>query len=307
MKKYKVLILGYSNLAKNRLINTFIKNKIKFAIASCSSKKKIKSSYDQFNSYDEGLKKSLADIVYVSLPNSLHYKWAKKALECGYHVIVDKPICENLTKTKSLINVAKKNNKLLSEAIFFNYHKQIPMALKMSGGIKNIKIVEANFVIPKLKKTNFRNSKKLKGGVLMDMGCYAASIASLFCSKKILSKKIITKKNSKALDTSLNFIFDFSKQVYFGKFKFGGEYQNELILSTDKKTIKLNRVFSPPIDKNLEIKIKKNNQLKTFIVKKDNSFNNYFSEVIKSISNKKYDFYYDRMIKISKFINLLKT
>ena len=270
-------------------------------------KKKIKSSYDQFNSYDEGLKKSLADIVYVSLPNSLHYKWAKKALEYGYHVIVDKPICENLTKTKSLINVAKKNNKLLSEAIFFNYHKQIPMALKMSGGIKNIKIVEANFVIPKLKKTNFRNSKKLNGGVLMDMGCYAASIASLFCSKKILSKRIIIKKNSQALDTSLNFIFEFSKQVYFGKFKFGGEYQNELTLSTDKKTIKLNRVFSPPIDKNLEIQIKKNNQLKTFIVKKDNSFNNYFSEVIKSISNRKYDFYYDRMIKISKFINLLKT
>ena len=307
MKKYSVLFLGHSALAKNRLIKTFIKDKIKFSVASKSEKNKITGAFNQFQSYDEGLKKSLADIVYISLPNSLHYKWAKKALNYGYHVIIDKPICESVNKIKSLIKIAKKNNRLLSEAIFFNYHKQISYALKLAGGIKNIEYINANFVIPKPKKNNFRNSKKLKGGVIMDMGCYASSIADIFCSKKIITKKIVIKKNKLGLDVSFNFIFDFSSQIYSGQFKYGGEYENNLTIYTDKKIIKLNRVFSPPPDKNLEILVKENNYSKIHIIKQDNTFENYFTEITKLISNKKYNFYFEKMIKINKFIDLLKT
>ena len=108
MKKLKVLLLGHSNLAKKRLINSFIKKKILFSVSSISEKKKIKGAYAQYNSYEDGLKKSLADIVYISLPNSLHYKWAKKSLEYGYHVIVDKPICEKMSKVNKLVNLSKK-------------------------------------------------------------------------------------------------------------------------------------------------------------------------------------------------------
>ena len=61
------------------------------------------------------------------------------------------------------------------------------------------------------------------------------------------------------------------------------------------------------MNKNLKIEVKENNYLKTYIVKKDNSFNNYFAEVTKSISNKKYNYYFDKMIQTGKFINLLKT
>jgi len=307
MKRYKVLLLGYSDLAKNRLIKTFINSKVKFSVASKSEKKKIIGAYAQFQSYEDGLRNSLADIVYISLPNALHYKWAKKALNYGYHVIIDKPICETLSKIKSLINVAKKNNKLLSEAIFFNYNKQIVYALKLSGGIKNIKYINANFVIPKLKKNNFRNSKKLKGGVLMDMGCYASSVADIFCSKKIITKKTIVKKNNLGLDTSFNFIVDFSSQIYSGQFKFGGEYQNNLTIYTDKKIIKLDRVFSPPVDIDMNIVVKEKNYSKVYIVKNENTFANYFREVTRLISMKKYDYYFEKMIKINKFIDLLKN
>ena len=307
MKKYKVLLLGYSDLAKNKLIKTFINNNIQFSVASKSEKKNISGAYEQFQSYEEGLKHSLADIVYISLPNSFHYKWAKKALNYGYHVVIDKPICENLGRVKSLIKIAKKNNKLLSEAIFFNYHKQISSVLKISGGIKNINYINTNFVIPKLQKNNIRSSKKLKGGVLMDMGCYASSIADIFCSKKIISKKIIIKKDNTGLDISFNFIFDYSSQIYSGQFKFGGEYQNDLTIYTDKKIIKLKRVFSPPTHIDMKITVEEKNHSKTYIVKKEDAFENYFKEVTHIISIKKYDYYFKKMIKINKFIDLLKN
>lgn len=39
---------------------------------------------------DEALK-SNAEFVYVGLPNNLHFEYAKKSLEAGKHVIVEKP------------------------------------------------------------------------------------------------------------------------------------------------------------------------------------------------------------------------
>ena len=306
MVKYKVLILGHSDLAKKKIIKTFIKHNVKFSVASKSEKNKIVGAYAQFKTYEEGLKKSSADIVYISLPNSFHYKWAKKALNCGCHVIVDKPICENIDKIKNLINLAKKSNKLLSEAIFFDYHKQISLALKLSGGIKKIRYINTNFIIPKPKINNFRNSKKLKGDVLMDMGCYASSVANIFCERKIYSKKIILKKNDFNLINSLNFIFDFSTQIYTGQFKYGGEYQNNLNIYTDKKIIQLDRVFSPPDNETLNLLVKEKNIIKTYKIKKENVFEKYFLEVIEKISKRKHQYYFEKMININKFVNLLK-
>ena len=73
------------------LLNVFIKNNIKFCIASKSSTQQEKKAFAWYRNYDYALKHSNADLVYISLPNSYHYYWAKKALYKNYHVIVDKP------------------------------------------------------------------------------------------------------------------------------------------------------------------------------------------------------------------------
>ena len=173
--KTHVLLIGYSKLAKKRLINFFVKKEIKISIASKSYKGKINFAFKQYKNYDKALKNSNAKIVYISLPNSLHYTWANKALNLGYHVIVDKPLCDKYSDSLSLVNLAKKKNRLISEAIFFNYHSQINKSLKLLGGKKNIYKINANFTIPKPTKGSILLSKKLKGGVVMDMGPYAAN------------------------------------------------------------------------------------------------------------------------------------
>ena len=103
-----VLLIGYSNIARKRLINYFIKKKIKFSVASKSYKDRIKYAFKQYKSYEKALKDSKANIIYISLPNSLHYIWAKKALKHGFHVLVDKPICDKLSNSIELVNLAKK-------------------------------------------------------------------------------------------------------------------------------------------------------------------------------------------------------
>ena len=152
MKKNKILLIGYSQLSRKRLINVFIKNKIQFSVASKSYLRKIEGAFEQFSNYNDALKNSNANIAYISLPNSLHFYWSKKALLSGYHVIVDKPICEKISETQKLIDLAKRKKRLLSEAIFYNYHRQINEAKKIIKKRNDLKSLIAEFIIPFPKK-----------------------------------------------------------------------------------------------------------------------------------------------------------
>lgn len=287
----KILLLGYSNIAKKRFINYFIKKKLILYIASESFKDKIPNISKQFYSYEVALKQSDADIVYISLPNSLHYKWALKALSLGYHVVVDKPICDKTYELKELIKISKKKNKLIAEATFFNYHKQFKKVENIIKGKKNIQKIDIDFTIPKPKKNTLLLSRKFKGGALMDMGPYAAAVARIFFNEKIISHKVQIKKNKDNLITSFKILINYKSKIYSGKFKFGGSYKNELIITTKSNSIILNRVFSPPSDQSLNLTIDMDNYQTIFTIKKDNCFANFFNEVLKNIKNKKFKFY----------------
>ena len=66
----KVLILGYSNIVRKRVLSVLKENNLKIFVASKTYKKKIPGIKGQFNSYEHALKKCKPSIVYISLPNS---------------------------------------------------------------------------------------------------------------------------------------------------------------------------------------------------------------------------------------------
>ena len=293
----KILLIGYSNVARKRYINTFIKNKIPFCVASKSFREKIKGAYKHFNDYNKALYQSRANIVFLSLPNSMHFYWSKKILKLGFHLIVDKPITTKIGELNQLISIARKKKLLLTEATFFNYHKQFKFLKKFVGKLNNIEQVFANFTIPMPGKKTILLSKKLQGGALMDMGPYAAAINRIFFKENLKQKEIIIKKNLKGLIISFDVYIKYETKVFIGTFRFGKEYKNSLTVYTDKGFIEINRVFSPPEDLGLTIAIDKNNKSKTVKIKKDNCFENFFLEVIKNLKEKKFIFYYNRMLK----------
>ena len=298
--KAHVLLIGYSKLSRKRLINYLIKNKIRLSIASKSYKGNIDGIDEQFNSYDNALKFSKANIVYISLPNSLHYTWAKKALNYGYHVIVDKPICENYSKSLDLVSLAKKKNRLISEATFFNYHNQIKKSLMI---IKNKKIlkIHVNFIIPLPPKKSILLSRRLHGGVIMDMAPYAAAIHRIFLNKKIIKKKITTKENKNKLPVEMNLKLLCENITYQGKFKFGGKYKNQIEIFYGNHKLKIKRVFSPPENDDLMLEVHKNKSIQKLMIKKDNCFRNYFNKILNSINKKRYSSFYNTILIDQKF------
>ena len=178
----KILILGYSNLCKRKIIPLLSKkfNKIKFCVCSKTQRKKNIGAYEWYRNCNDALEKSKADLVYISLINSQHNYWSKKSLEKKYHVIIDKPATLNFKQAMDLVKLARRKKRLLSEAVVFHYHHQINEAIKTINSLKNLVHVNARFVIPGFPKKNWHNFKKYGGGCLPDMGPYAAAVFRIF-------------------------------------------------------------------------------------------------------------------------------
>ena len=94
---------------------------------------------------------------------------------------------------------------------------------------------------------------------------------------------------------SIKFLLSFEGVDYEGIFKFGGKYKNEIKVTNKKKKFLIQRAFSPPDDENLILKIYFKEKLRIIKLRKDNCFRNFFTEVLRVIKNKKYDFYHKRM------------
>ena len=277
----KILVLGYSSLCKRKIIPLLNKklSKIKFCVCSKTQKKENIGAYEWYRNYENALEESKADLVYISLMNSQHYYWAKKFLEKKYHVIVDKPATLNFKQAKDLVKLARKKKRLLSEAIVFHYHHQINDAIKEINSLKNLVHVKARFVIPKFPKKKFHNFKKYGGGCLLDMGPYAAAVFRIFVAKNIRKVTYFSssKENRNGVNTNFNVEIIAGKKYFSGYFSHNGEYENTLTLFTKKKNVTINRVFSPPNDIDLTLRINTDNTNKEKKLKSDDTFFNYFN------------------------------
>ena len=128
--------------------------------------------------YDELLSKEI-DTVYVALPNFLHYAFAKKALEHGKHVIIEKPVTANATELKELIQIAKEKDLIILEAMNIHY---LPAYLRLKEylpEIGDIKIVSFNYSQYSSRYNAFKEGTILPafdyhkaGGALMDLNVY---------------------------------------------------------------------------------------------------------------------------------------
>src|ERR1700753_1674252 len=59
------------------------------------------------------------DFAAIVTPNNLHFDPAKRCLEGGFHVVIDKPMCFSLDEAKQLRDIVAKTRKLL--AVTYTY------------------------------------------------------------------------------------------------------------------------------------------------------------------------------------------
>ncbi len=298
----RILIIGNSKIFKKKIYFALKKFKnIKIELASRrKSSKQIKIN-KKYSSYNKALNTTKAKIVYISLINSMHFKWALKALNNNKHVIIDKPLTADFKDTIKLLNLARKKNLLLTESIVFHYHNQFKNIVSKINLRKKTKIT-ATFHIPKLEKKNYRNFQKYGGGCFQDMSPYASYLIYIFLKNKnyLLNKQHIKNKNS--LVNSFSIAAKYKNIILNASYSFNKPYKNEIQIFNNNKKYSIGHVFSPPINKPLSVEIfdyiKRKKYKVTFI--EQNIFYTYFKEIFKIIRVKKYHNFYNEIEDISK-------
>lgn len=174
-----------------------------------------------FNDYSALIKCEEIEIVYITLPNHLHFSVAKDALENQKHVLVEKPACLKFQEVKVLEDLALTNNLLFAEG--FSYlHNPITkelLEIVQSGTIGNILKISANIgfeIVPNFKlfrrfldifkKQHRLFNPKMGGGCILDLGCYTLSFLQLLTnleSIKIFDKNLYYGFKSVEIDAKI--------------------------------------------------------------------------------------------------------
>jgi predicted dehydrogenase len=130
------------------------------------------------DSYQALLADDGIDAVYNPLPNGLHGRWTRAALEAGKHVLCEKPFTANAAEAREVADAAARTELVVMEAFHWRYH---PMAARMleviaSGELGEVRRIEAALCFPLPRFADIRYQLDLAGGALMDAGCYPVSM-----------------------------------------------------------------------------------------------------------------------------------
>lgn len=216
------------------------------------------------------------DALYIPLPPALHYKWAKKALEYGKHVLVEKPSTTSITDTVSLTRTAKKNDLALHENYMFIFHEQLNAIdeIVKSGEIGEIRLYRVSFGFPKRTANDFRYNKALGGGALIDAGGYTIKYATHLLGPSAVIKYAQSNYTSQCevdIYGSGALINDegMTVQIAFGM---DNNYKCELEIWGSKGSLTTGRILTAPVGFIPTAVIRKGNDEKTINLPSDDSF-----------------------------------
>ena len=312
----KVLLIGYSTIAKNRIISSFDReNRItQIEIASKSQVDiNIKSSKlgKIYRDYSEAISQSNADLIYISTINSNHFKLAINALNNSFHVIIDKPAFINYDDAVKIVDIAKNRKKLLAEATVYGFHPQIDLMKNMFSVYGNRpKKITATFSFPPLDKENFRYYTKYGGGALNDLGPYAVSIGRIIFDSEPyeLICRISGRDGKDNVETSFSMLAVYPEnRMMVGHFGFESEYKNHINILGLNFSIDNERIFTIPKDQENKIVVKFSNDKKVVKSTKADCFKLFIERVLDDIENEDYATFSKILLSDAKILKKLKS
>ncbi|MBO4638401.1 MAG: Gfo/Idh/MocA family oxidoreductase [Treponema sp.] len=221
MDKIKWGILGTANIARYATIPGMKKadHCELYAIAGRSLEKAqaFKNEYGfekAYGSYDELITDREVQAVYIPLPNNLHLKWVKAALQNGKHVLCEKPLALNANEAKVMFEVARANGVYLMEAYAY-LHSPYVQSLKddiASGVIGQVDYIESAFITQGYKE-DFRLHKEFGGGALYDLGCYCTTMILSLIDSEPDFVKAVAEFSDEAVDVNTAAIVRFKNGV----------------------------------------------------------------------------------------------
>lgn len=181
----------------------------------------------------------LVDAVIIAVPTELHYQIAKDFLKSGKHVLLEKPVTNNLAQAREIFNLATKKNltlhighverfngavqelhKLVKTPIFVECKRMGPFSdrIKDDGVVLDIMIhdidIILNLIHSKVAKTNVMGTSVFSGKddlvnaqIEFENHCIASIVASRASQNKVRTLGITQKDSYVMLDYTDQEIF----------------------------------------------------------------------------------------------------
>ncbi|WP_298592746.1 Gfo/Idh/MocA family oxidoreductase [uncultured Mitsuokella sp.] len=132
-----------------------------------------------YTDYEALLRETEADFVYIGLVNTAHFLYAKRALEAGKHVIVEKPFTVTGKEARILRDLAEERRLFLIEAVTTLHLPNFHVIERFLPQIGRIRSVQANFSQYSSRYDSYRAGDVKPafdpacfGGALNDLGSY---------------------------------------------------------------------------------------------------------------------------------------
>jgi len=257
MKTLGLAIWGLGNHALNRILPAISSLQELSLIGVCSrTEKKVEDCARHWNCYGwtdstKMLSNPNIDIVYIATPIGVHFEMAIQAIKAGKHVWCEKPLTCDYKDTMTLIQLAKKNKKMLAEAFMYLHHPQFNKVESFFIDVKedHVHSIICRFGIPNLKNPGFRLDPDLGGGALWDVGSYCVSaVLALRPDQQVqvLFSEIHKTENS-LVDKEGRAVLRFSNGTSaYLEWGVGVGYKNEIELWSKKCSFYTDKIFSKP-------------------------------------------------------------
>ena len=134
-----VALIGYGYWGPN-LLSSFEGTKYPIRYVVDKSKENLerarafKNDLVLLESIDEALDNKEIDAVVIALPTGLHYEIAKKALLCGKHVFIEKPMTDKLGQCYELASLAREKRLVFMVDHNFVYKKSVQKMRELAKG-----------------------------------------------------------------------------------------------------------------------------------------------------------------------------
>ncbi|SCX30122.1 Glucose-fructose oxidoreductase precursor [Agrobacterium sp. DSM 25558] len=126
--------------------------------------------------FDMILNDPAVDIVYVGLPNDVHYAFCERALHHGKAVLCEKSLTTRWDDAQLLFAAAQRSGRLFMEGFAYFHHPLIAslQTVLREGRAGKLKYVQASYSADIVKFAN-----PAGGGSIFNLGCYPVSLLQL--------------------------------------------------------------------------------------------------------------------------------
>jgi len=269
LKKLRFGVIGLGYVAVRSVIPAIIncKNSTLISVYDIDNEK-TKNEAISFNCHSskslEDLLSQDIDAVYISTPIGTHFDIAMQAANAGKHLLCEKSLTISYNETKILVDECEKRGLALMEGFMYQFHTQHKEVRDVieAGVIGKPLLFQAWFGFPPLAKDNFRYSKKLGGGAILDAGAYTVHVARTFFGREPIS--VHSSLNSDEYEVEINgsVLMDFGNgQTASLAFGFNNYYKNSYSIWGSKGQLSLDRAFSVPVNYKSKLTIEKQDNI----------------------------------------------